>query len=558
MSTTCRKQILLPLPHPTIRMLCQSCLPISILYLLVIILIANSNIGVHSFAMPPQQQHPTTIISPSHEKEQHLVLIGGGHAHVQVIKSLNKFKRPKHVKVTLIDMQQSAVYSGMVPGCISGLYEFEEALIKLEPLAKWSDIQFIQGEVTDVDPDARVVILQDGSSLEYDVLSIDIGSRSNGVERLFSLDDQDSSSFDYDERIIPTRPIANLVRRIDDIDSSKIICDFVIVGGGIAGIELAMSIHGKLDKKTITIIDSKEDILLDANDECRRALRKQLNDRNISIISKSRAETISDGLVTLHDGRKVKYSYCILATGAGAHPLAHNLSKRGISCSPSSNWIRVSPTLQSLSHENIFAAGDCCVIEGLEDGRISIPKAGVYAVRAGPILIENITKILNYYTNLYSVSDEKNELQQYTPQDDFLKLLVCGDGNALGFRFGCAFYGKWVWNLKDYIDKKFLDLFDEAQLPDCSAKENSAHVDCCNEVREIQTSGKYDTSQYDAQLSVFDLSKVSPNDAANLLLKTDDTLAPELAWSILRNMTLHESYREDIIHRYKEGLCVKE
>ena len=182
--------------------------------------------------MPPQQQHPTTIISSSHEKEQHLVLIGGGHAHIQVIKSLNKFKRPKHVKVTLIDMQQSAVYSGMVPGCISGLYEFEEALIKLEPLAKWSGIQFIQGEVTDVDPDARVVILQDGSSLEYDVLSIDIGSRSNGVERLFSLDDHDSSSFDYDERIIPTRPIANLVRRIDDIDSSKIICDFVIVGGG--------------------------------------------------------------------------------------------------------------------------------------------------------------------------------------------------------------------------------------------------------------------------------------------------------------------------------------
>ena len=126
------------------------------------------------------------------------------------------------------------------------------------------------------------------------------------------------------------------------------------------------------------------------------------------------------------------------------------------------------------------------------------------------------------------------------------------------FPYKYADFVHQVWNLKDYIDKKFLDLFDEAQLPDCSAKENSAHVDCCNEVREIKTSGKYDTSQYDAQLSVFDISKVSPNDAANLLLKTDDTLAPELAWSILRNMTLHESYREDIIHRYKEGLCVKE
>ena len=114
-------------------------------------------------------------------------------------------------------------------------------------------------------------------------------------------------------------------------------------------------------------------------------------------------------------------------------------------------------------------------IEGLVNGTPTPPKAGVYAVRSGPILIDNLTRILNH-------DKEGNvlPLTPYKPQDDFLKLMVCGDGTALGFRFGIPIYGKWVFEMKDAIDNGFMNLFREEYLP------------------EVIEGQPYDTSQYDA------------------------------------------------------------
>ena len=161
-------------------------------------------------------------------QRQHLVLVGGGHAHLQVIKAFNKSKRLKHLDVTLVDVQKAAVYSGMVPGCLAGLYEYEETLIPLEPLAKWSDIRFVQSKVIDVDPDKCVVHLKNGSTLNYTVLSIDIGS----VSKRFT-DNGNDNAFEY-ANIIATRPIADLVKRIQKIndEGEKELHKWVVVGGG--------------------------------------------------------------------------------------------------------------------------------------------------------------------------------------------------------------------------------------------------------------------------------------------------------------------------------------
>lgn len=145
----------------------------------------------------------------------------------------------------------------------------------------------------------------------------------------------------------------------------------------VAGLELGMSLRARFPTCTITIIDSNHDILQDATEACRSALYKQLSQRNINVLSKSRVSRVSQDHVELEDGRFVDMTYCVWATGASAHALASNLKKRGVSCTPE-NWFRVTPTLQSLSHENIFAAGDCCSIEGLSDGRLAPPKAGLY------------------------------------------------------------------------------------------------------------------------------------------------------------------------------------
>lgn len=481
---------------------------------------------------------------------QHLVLIGGGHAHVQVIKSLNKYARSENIDVTLVDLQSSTVYSGMVPGCVAGLYEFEETLIRLDVLAKWSGIEFINQKVVDVDPEACNVMLDDGREIRYDVLSIDIGSASSGFDGVKGA-----------EFAAPTRPIAGLVKEIDtyatdtccnkssDLKSENEKQDIAVVGGGVAGIELAMSINSRLPRSRITIVDSKRDVLPQESKECREALKEQLRARNIHILKNSVVKSISDSFVELQSGDLVRMDRCIWATGAGSHLLARTLSERGISCTPKTNWIRVSTTLQTISHENIFAAGDCCTVEGLPSGKLSPPKAGVYAVRAGPVLIENLTLLLERYskggcgksrddvsTSMMTQDDHFSpKMSEYNPQDDFLKLIVCGDGNALGFRFGRAFYGKWVWHLKDYIDQNFMGLFAEENLPDCSCED---HPIC-------RPSSSYDNSQYDAELSIFD--PIEPDEASELLSRTDDSLDPSIAWSLLRNMTLDEDYRAKVL-----------
>jgi selenide,water dikinase len=85
----------------------------------------------------------------------------------------------------------------------------------------------------------------------------------------------------------------------------------------------------------------------------------------------------------------------------------------------------------------------------------SPPKAGVYAVRSGPILITNLVRSL-----IGDDGDNRLELVQYTPQDEFLKLLMCGDGTALGFRFGiplvssstCSLIRDNIWSFSmDYL-----------------------------------------------------------------------------------------------------------
>ena len=198
-------------------------------------------------------------------------------------------------------------------------------------------------------------------------------------------------------------------------------------------------------------------------------------------------------------------------------------------------WIQVDEHLQSTSHPGVFAAGDCAHVVFHDDngkgGRSSPPKAGVYAVRAGPVLVENLTRYLKSLKDKHESSSL--ELVPYQPQDDFMKLLVCGNGQALGLRFGLAFFGKWVMQMKDAIDQNFMQLFRD--LP-----ESLAHIE----------KGQYDTSQYDDSGDNDPLAGIelpSPSDAAQLLQRTDDDVDFRQGWLVLRTMTRDESYRQDVL-----------
>lgn len=458
---------------------------------------------------------------------QHLVLVGGGHGHVQVIKSLHRLARPANIRITLIDPQSSTSYSGMVPGCVSNLYAEKQTMIHLNSLAEWAEIEYLQAAVVDFDPIERKIYLDvGGDPVGYDAVSFDIGSTTRGF-------DQTPGAT---EHTIPTRPISELVKRITDDENSLISklrcgqwmgdCRVVVCGGGAAGIELAMAMRARWNpifagtdcKLQVTILDSGSELLQTETKPCRDTLKEVLAEREICVKHGATVKSITATKVILTNGEEVPKTHCVWATGGGSLPLAGKLGNRGVAVSDR-GWIRVGPTLQSISHPEIFAAGDCNVIENLPGGKTSPPKAGVYAVRSGPILVENLIG--------YLADGSEADLSQYLPQDDFLKLITCGDGTALGFRFGIPLRGKWVWDLKRRIDTMFMDLFQTESLP--TLKEDS----------------KLDKSQYDASGDRGE--PMDPEQAAYLLARTDDEVDYEKAWDVLRDMMESEKYKEEVL-----------
>jgi len=452
--------------------------------------------------------------------QNRLVLIGGGHAHVQVLKGLNKNNRPENIHVTLIDSQRCASYSGMVPGCVAKLYSPEQTLLQLEPLCRWADIEFIHDEVTDIDMENRYISVgYKNEKVPFDVISFDIGCRSRGLDEV-------PGALQYS---IPTRPISKLVERIDEAEKKlENNAHLVVVGGGAAGIELAMCMRGRWGPKLgenlrVTILNASEDLFSAESAVCRAALENVLRDRNIEVKHECTVREVTSSEIIFDDGGSMEYTHCLWATGATAHSLSERMKARGIAVSDK-GWIRVNAYLQSKSHSNVFAAGDCCTIEGLSKGKVSPPKAGVYAVRSGPVLVRNLV------TNMLS-----KDMIKFQPQDDFLKLLACGDGKALGFRFGIPIEGKWVFELKDHIDQMFMNLFKEEYLP---------------KVDEVDDG----VSEFDAQGDIDEIT-LSPTETATLLLRKDDDVDYLDAWHCIRAMSKDDSYRMDVLEKIKGKLA---
>lgn len=468
------------------------------------------------------------ITTPTTTKR--LVLVGGGHSHLQVIKGLNQASRPEDLEVVLIDLTDHPCYSGMVPSAVAGIYTPDEALVDLKSLAEWAGIEFVKDRVVDIDVNAKVITTKGNRELPFDALSIDIGSTSRGLEDIPGAK----------ENTIPTRPISELVRRIDvatgvleENQNNENVVNAVVVGGGAAGIELSMGVLGRWkpivgeENISITILNSFDTIFTDETQENQKSLHQRLEERGIEVVNNAVVSSVDRDSLLLESGERLGFTHCIWATGAECHSeLSDSLVGHGLAVSEK-GWIRVNESFQSLTHPYVFAAGDCCTMELPRGGRPP-PKAGVYAVRAGPILIENLTKFLDNYSHEIKWGiDDTVPLKVYEPQEDFMKLIACGDGKALGFRFGIPFYGKWVFELKDAIDRSFMDLFRKENLP------------------ELVEGQPYDTSQYDA--SPKRPSPLPANQAAELLKRSDDSVDFRTAWNVLRDMADDNVYRDSVL-----------
>jgi selenide,water dikinase len=395
---------------------------------------------VGSFHM--QTVHPPVL--------KDIVLIGAGHSHVGVLRMFGMDPMPG-VRLTLVTRQVHTPYSGMLPGLIAGLYDHDEAHIDTGPLSRFAQARLYHSEVIGLDLAAKCVICRDRPPVPYDVLSINIGSTPSARQIPGAA-----------EHAIPVKPIDGFIARFETAHTRVLKARgrarIGVVGGGAGGVELLLSLHRRLTRDvavagfdaanlTFTLITESDEILPSFPPRMRRRFTEILCERGIHVVTGGRVSQVQSGAVVV-DGHGVIALDEVFWTTRAA-PAAW-LGDTGLALD-AEGFIRVTEALQSVSHPDVFAAGDIAAIEGH-----ALPKSGVYAVRSGPPLARNMRRIL-----------ESKSLVSYKPQREALYLISTGERYALGARNGFTFEGAWVWKLKDFIDRRFMARFRD--LPDMVA-----------------------------------------------------------------------------------------
>jgi selenide, water dikinase len=391
---------------------------------------------------------------------RHVVLIGGGHSHVTVVKSFGMKPEPG-VVVTLIARELDAPYSGMLPGLIAGHYTYDECHIDLVRLASWAGARLIHGSAIGIDRASKRVLIEGRPSLGYDLLSIDVGITPK-------LDSVPGAAVHG----IAVKPVSTFFRRWSELERAALtpggLRRIVLIGAGAAGFELVLAIrHRFLTRASELGIDPTEfafsligsdGLLPTHNKRARKLARQFIAEHKIDLVEGERVVRIEPTRVALASGISIDADAALLSTEAGPAEWfgTTDLPKddRG--------FLAVRPTLQLLDDDDIFAVGDCATI--LEHKR---EKAGVFAVRQGQPLTENLRRRVR-----------GANAEPFVPQAEFLMLLSTGGKHAIAARNGLALAGRWVWNWKDHIDRTFMDKFNALPSMADSGLQGKADMRC--------------------------------------------------------------------------------
>jgi selenide,water dikinase len=363
-----------------------------------------------------------------------LLLCGGGHTHVEVLRRFGL--RPlAGLEIVLVSPNPATPYSGLLPGLVAGHYRLGEIQLDLERIARFAGARFLRALVTGFDPGGRVATLADGTTLEFDVASLDVGSRppTRGIPGA-------------DAHATGVKPVDPFLRIWDgwlERGRAGALGLLAVVGGGAAGIETVLAMQHRLARETgrgsaiaCHLVTDVDEILPDHDDRVRAILRRILAERRVELHVASRVVRVEPGALHTADGGVVRADAAVWATGAAPAPL---LGAAGLALDPA-GFVAVDDRLQSRSHVHVFAAGDCASIIGAPR-----PKSGVYAVRAGPPLAANLRAAL-----------AGRPLVRYRPQVRALALISTGDRYAVASRGGVTAEGAWVWRWKDWIDRRFV------------------------------------------------------------------------------------------------------
>jgi selenide,water dikinase len=364
-----------------------------------------------------------------------LLLIGGGHSHVEVIRRWGLAPEPD-VAVTLISPDRHTPYSGMLPGYIAGHYSHADCHIDLDAVCAQAGVTRIGASVGAVDFAARIARCSHAPDQPFDVLSIDTGSTPvlapiPGAER-------------HGIAVKPVVQFLDLWAQLREAaGTAPRPLQVVVVGAGAAGVEVVLAMQHRIagdgGRATFTLIGDGPTILGVHPRGVQQRFMAILQHQGISVRLDTAVERVAPGSLLLRGGERLAFDEVIWVTGAAAPawPRASGLQ------TDAAGFIAVDTHLQSLSHPGVFAAGD---IASMQD--TPRPKSGVYAVRQGPPLTENLRRTFR-----------GEPLVEYHPQARALALISAGDRYAVASYGPFALSGAWVWRWKDRIDSAFMQRY---------------------------------------------------------------------------------------------------
>jgi len=350
-------------------------------------------------------------------------------------------------RLTCVSNRTVATYSGMLSGVLAGQYSPSRMEIDLVRLCAACNVRFIHGGATGLDVEGRLLKIEDRPPIRYDVLSIGIGSRP----------------------IVPPgsalgltiKPMQTFLSRLEhklrecQAHAEGRPLRIAIVGGGAAGVEITFCLPrfveqtiGNSSAVEFCIVENGSELLAGMPSRTRSLAMQELSKRNVEIMLDSRVESLTDTSIVFESRDERAADLVIWATSATAQDSLASfdlpVDDRG--------FLLTSDTLQSIGSKAVFVVGDSGTIQGS-----NLAKAGVYAVRQGPILFENMGRFLR-----------GESLKSWRPQKQFLTLLNSGDGRAIATYGGWSAHAKWCWRLKDWIDSRFMDKYQNYQLPEMS------------------------------------------------------------------------------------------
>ncbi len=362
-----------------------------------------------------------------------LVLVGAGHAHMVTLANLHRFIEKGH-KVTVIGPSSYHYYSGMGPGMLGKVYTPSEIRFAVQHVVEKQNGIFILDKVSRVDPDKKILYLESGRSLAYDVVSFNTGSyvpqKSVPVKG---------------EDVYPVKPIENLIyaqKRLLELFAQEEIT-VGIVGGGPAALEIAgntwrLARNYAKNMPRIWLFVGKK-FASRFPPTIRKKAATSLTKRGIEILERGYVQEIKNGKIILESGGLHKTNFVFLAIGVKPSPI---FEESGLPIGPDGG-LPVNEYLQSTEYPEIFGGGDCIYFKARP-----LDKVGVYAVRQNPVLCHNLLASL-----------EGTVLQAFRPQVDYLLILNMGDGTGIFFKKCLKFSGRLAFMIKDHIDRKFMKKF---------------------------------------------------------------------------------------------------